>query len=342
MTLGIILTTISSLFLALTVVTDKLLLGDFYHSDPRKAWFVSSFIGAILGLFATAVAWALFAQADLTQHLLTFASQELLLLGAMVFCGALVSLNLRTYFSCMSQDTMSASVAIVITATPVFVFLTQQLMYGEMLSFEHVSSLAVTMVGLIGFQLAASDKTATTPRSMNWPLIAFVFLSTAYLVLLDELFPRIEDALQLGSTQASLVAMPFYWIGFALGTTAMRHKEVRSFAKTIFTRRTFIMVILALEVIGAGFYLFEFLGLANITATLVALITGAHIVFVWIADLYIRRRYYHALTAGRTTVSILFFKMPVSNLTAYSTTTRMLVVQGCFVLITLFGLSLWQ
>lgn len=341
MTLGILLACISSLALSVTVITDKLMVGDFYQGDPRKAWFVSSFVGTILGLLATGLAWFLLANQNLIHKFIIFSTEHVGLVLLMMLSGILVSLTLRSYFVCMSLNTISASVAIAITATPVFVFITQILFHGELITFTHIMSVLVTVTGLIGFGLISKHHKKGFFESINLPLIRFIALSTTYVVLLDELFPHIESVLQLPSAQASLVAMPFYWIGFGAGITSIRHATVRLFITRILARKKFVAIILFLETVGVSFYFFEFLGIAEIDVALVSLIIGAHIVFVWTSDLYMRQRYRQALRSGKSEVSILFFRIPVSQMTAYEIKGKTLFFQGLFVLLTLFGLTLW-
>jgi hypothetical protein len=137
------------------------------------------------------------------------------------------------------------------------------------------------------------------------------------------------------------VAMPVYWIGFALGFIEIKRPEVRAFILEIFSKWHFIAIVVVLEIIGASFYFFEFFGLSRIDATLVALITGAHILFVWLFDLYIKSRYKNAVSLGSEHTKILLFTIPTENLEAYEISSRVIILQGICIVLTLFGLSLW-
>jgi len=339
--MGYLLTMISAFALALTVTADKLMVGDFYQNNPRNAWFVSSALGAILGLTATVFAWVLFGEGDAISQIVSFGQGSMLLLSIpMIFMGVLVSLTLRSYFFCMATTSVTTSVAVAIAATPIFVFGVQLLISGEIWTTLHWVSLLVTVSGLIGFELSAEHDGATGSR-INLPLLGVIGFGTAYLVLVDILLPVIETNLRATEVQASLIAMPYYWFGFAFGVISFRIASVRVFIRTIFNRWHFILLILLLEIIGASFYFFEFFGLSQISATLVALITGAHIVAVWMFDLYIGRRYKIATEGDEIKTKVLGFRLPTENLDGYDISKKTLVMQAVFILMTLAGLILW-
>lgn len=339
---GYILTSISAFALALTVTADKLMVGDFYQNNPRNAWFVSSVLGVLLGLSATLIAWYCFGEGDGLKQIILFGSGEMLFLSLpMVFAGVLVSLTLRSYFFCMSMSNFTTSVAVAIAATPVFVFGTQLLISGEVWTIWHWISFIITIIGLIGFELSAEHDPSNRESRLNKYLIGVIGFGTTYLVLIDVLFPVIETNLNVNEIQASLVAMPYYWLGFAFGIISYRHREVRKFTRTIFMRLQFIALILILEIIGASFYFFEFFGLSKISATLVALIIGAHIILVWIFDLYVSKQYKMAITKNEDLTQVLFFKLPTKNLEAYDISKVTLGLQALFIALTLTGLILW-
>lgn len=339
-TIGIILTTISALFLALTVTTDKLMVADFYESDPRKAWFVSSFFGAILGLAATAVAWSLFASENLflEYEKLIAAPFDGLVVG-MLLTGVLVSLNLRFYFTLMN-NAYTTLVAVAIASTPVFVFAIERLLYGGWTT-AGVLSVLLTVAGFILFDYVTEKDGDEDNTGFNWPLIGFLVLSTAYLLLADWLFEVGDAALSISSTDTSLLLMPFYWIGFAIGTTDLRHPEVRSFLKTIVSRWHFLLIVVVLEIIGAGFYFFEFFGLAELEVSLVALIIGAHVVAVYLFDVYLRKKYQRAQGKGEATIKVLFFTLEIDNLEEYNIPSTILKWQFLAIALILTGLWLW-
>ncbi len=342
MSIGEIVTIISAVALALTVTADKLMVGDFYQSNPRSAWFVSSVFGVVLGLFATIGAWKFHAKTDLINDLSLFIQGETIFLAAMMIgVGVMVSFTLLSYFLCMARDSISTSVAVAIAATPIFVFGIQLLLTGSGWGIGHLISFAVTIIGLIGFELMSEHDEEDEQFSINWPLAGVIFFGTMYLISVDYLFPIIETATGLDETQASLMAMPFYWIGFGFGIVSIRHQEVRDFLTKELNRWHLLLLVLVLEIIGASFYFFEFFGLSKISATLVALITGAHIVLVWIFDLYVRKCYQLAVETENTTTRILFFNLPTSKLDAYDIRNSTLSWQAMFIVLTLLGLWLW-
>lgn len=341
MSLGILLTTISAIALAITVTTDKLMVGDFYGDDPKNAWFVSSFLGTILGLVATAIAWHYFGDFGIFENFKLLFQDESLKLAFQVFiAGALVSLTLRSYFYSMSSYAFTTSVAIAIAATPIFVFSVQMLISEESWTSMHLISFIVTICALFGFEYVAEHDDEGKHRT-KWHLIAFVALSTVYLVFVDQIFGNIERSLSLDSLQAALTVMPLYWLGFSLGCLEFFKGSVRKFVTSIFEKWQFVAIVLFLEIIGASFYFFEFFGLSEIDVTLVALITGAHIVFVWLFDIYIRSRFLQAEENNDEVTRILLFRFPTESLGAYAISRKTILLQFIFVVAALYGLSLW-
>lgn len=339
--MALIFTIVSAVFLALTVIADKLMVGDFYEGSRDKAWFVTSFLGSLFGLCATFIAWIVFgspATDELFVALLSEQSHQLA--GGMLLGGVLVSLMLRSYFTCMSSSVMSIMVAVAIAVTPIFVFATELTLIGHAWQPLHYVSVLLAVSGFLAFELLENAGTQWRAR-LNPHLIAVVAFGTAYLVLVDSTLPKIQSQFAVGETEAAIAALPYYWVGFAFGTLTILRNEVRSFVLRMWRRPHFIVLVVALELTGMFFYFFEVFGLSGLTATLVALITGAHIVLVWLSDLYIRRRYVEACDSGADEVTVLFFRIPTADLEEYDKGARVLALQALSIIVVLAGISLW-
>jgi hypothetical protein len=328
--------------MALTITMDKLMVGDFYEDDPRNAWFISSFFGTIMGLSATAVAWIMVSEAQTANVFISlFGGTTCFYALGMIAIGTLVSLNLKVYFDMLSCHAYTTRVAIAIAATPVFVFAAQSLINGVQWGSAAIFSVLLTTFALAGFEAISVTEDKRPDCNFNWQLIAFIVTSTIYLVLLDWLFGVVENKTSLDGIQSSLVMMPFYWIGYAIGTISIFRKSVQVFLRKIFSRWRFLLVALALEVIGTSFYLFEFVGIAEIDATLVSLVVGAHIVFVWMFDIYLRGKYKTALAYHKEYTRIFFFKVETADLSAYDLSLKALALQGVFIILAIIGITMW-
>jgi hypothetical protein len=342
MSIGILLTGISAVALALTVTTDKLMVGDFYENDPMNPWFISSLFGGVLGLVATWLAWLLLAKPGLqeTMHQM-FSNESVYLLIGMFVVGVLVSVNLRFYFGMFSKHAYTTVVAMAIAATPVLVFVLQNLITGAGWTFWTVSSVLITTSALIGFEVVGTHDSDSDSSGFNWYLVGFLLISTVYLVALEYILSFVEVVSGYDGVQSSLLTMPFFWAGFSIGIFAFLKKSVRKFLKKVFSRWHFLLVALLLEIIGASFYFFEFFGISELSVALVTLITGAHIVVVWLLDIYIRKKYLFAQKTGLLETKVLFFSLPTKNLGAYDITVRTLMVQGVFILMVICGIVIW-
>jgi hypothetical protein len=318
------------------------MVGDFYEDNPKNAWFISSFFGTILGLVATGAAWLMVGEdGTVTKLHELLSTQDSLLALGMFFVGITVSLNLRVYFDMLSCHAYTTRVAIAIAATPIFVFTVQTILNGGTWESSAIFSVLLTTLALIGFEILTVSDEKKPDCQFNWQLIVFLVTSTIYLVALDWLFDLVEFKTDLNGIQSSLIMMPFYWIGFALGITAIRHTSVRGFIGKVFSKWQFLLIAITLEIIGASSYFFEFMGIAEISATLVSLIVGAHIVFVWGFDIYLRNRYKNATLHGHEKTSVFFFKIPTENLDVYDISLKSLSIQGVLIVLVIVGIVLW-
>lgn len=342
MTTGILLTSVSAISMALTIIIDRLMVDDFYEDNPKNAWFISSFLGALFGLSATALAWLIIGEDESWNQLLVlFHTKSIFFALGMILVGAVVSLNLKIYFDMLSCHAYTTRVAIAIAATPVFVFACQSFIFGTEWVAAGIISVAITAVALVGFEALSEAEEKRPECNFNWHLIIFIATSVVYLVVLDWLFFSVETTMSLDGIQASLIMMPFYWVGYSVGTISYRDTVVKGFVKKILSRKRFLAIVFVMEIIGASTYFFEFMGISEIDATLVSLVIGVHIAFVWAFDLFISVKYKRSLREGSDRTRVLLFTLDNGNLTSYNISFKIFAFQGALIVLALFGVSLW-
>jgi hypothetical protein len=349
MELAIYFTLVGTLLMAGTVIADKLTLGDLYEGNTRKAWFVSSALGAIIGLIATYVAWIALGNPDSSMEQLYALTKEHTTLAILMFLtGAIASLSLPAYFKFLGSRP-STSAAIAIAATPAFVFAAQKIVFGQTWLSAEVLSVIVAVGGFILYEwfenLSAEDEPETeeveegATSNPYWWLVAFVTADVTYLVLMEYVLGSISTDLSLSTTVTGFVAMPLYWLGFAIGALCYFWKDVSSFVKKkLFKDWRFVALILGIELIGGLFYYFELLGVAGLDVSYATLIIGAHVIGVYLFDLYIRHRLQNNTTEQ---VSIFFFKLAAEDLAEYNKAPKWLWLQFFAIIVVLIGLALW-
>lgn len=347
MTLGIGLTVVSAMFIALTIIFDKLTISDFYQGSVKSAWFISSLLGSLLGLGATAISWSFFdSEGEALRLFSTIIDTQLFSASLIVLSGVLASLTLLSYFYCFEKE-VSTKIALAIAATPAFVFILDKLIGDNSWQAIEVLSVVVVVGGFMLYEwleTPAEEKLIGADKApinfLNWPLIGLIGLGTAYLVLVDWVLTNLVITLDSTAIYTTLAAMPLYWIGFSLGTVVIFSPSVRNFVRTQpFHRVHFIFLILALELIGAGFYFFELLGIGELNVTLATLIIGAHVIIVWCADITIRHQYLKH--NDKELVQILFFRIDRESLSEYNKSSQVIFEQLGAIIIVLAGLSLW-
>ncbi|MFT7644423.1 MAG: hypothetical protein ACI9BF_000066 [Candidatus Paceibacteria bacterium] len=355
--MGTLLASIGAAFIALTLVFDKLTLGDFYKESTKTAWFVSSVLGSVIGLTATFIGWLLFSDPQtIIGHVFELVNGHVYLLILSVLVGTIAALALLSYFYCFATGSVSTTVGIVIAATPIFVFVTQKIFFSENWLLFEVVSVVLTVIGILiyewlekedledepGEEGEAVEASAGRSTFFNLPVITLILFSTFYLVLIDWVLSTIVITANVTAIEASFIALPFYWLGFGVGIINLGFNEVRSFLSSESLRRVhFIFLIFAIEIIGAGFYFFEQLAIAELDVTLATLIIGAHVVAVWIMDIYIRNRYQYYKDKGESVTKVFFFRTPTESLIAYDKSRRTIFLQLCAIGIVLTGLALW-
>ena len=104
MTVALLSTILSSFFMALMIVTDKLMLSQCYENQPKQAWFISSLAGSVFGLTLTFLMWVAVAiiSPNGTFGMIFFASIDLFFWNglAIMLAGVLGIQILYHYFNC--------------------------------------------------------------------------------------------------------------------------------------------------------------------------------------------------------------------------------------------------
>lgn len=336
-------TILSAVCLAWTVIFDKLVIaGDCYDNNKNAPWFMSSFMGMALGLISTAIAWGF--HGNITS--LATLSISLLNIGvpvyginipyaALMFLGGVaVTLTQRSYFRSF-DDVAAGMIAMIIAVTPVAIFALSVVLDGDRLGTTEIASLAITVAALIGYEAAAYKKGEFKNRYRN--LALFLVFSTIYVVTVDRSLAGVSEQV---SVESALVALPYYWLGFGVGSLTIFMKEVRAFLASLLSqKKKFIKYILLMEVVGMSFYFFEVFGLEELSATLAALIVGAHVVVVWVFDIYLNRKHSDASSKKEGEVKILFAVLQTEDVEILSYKTIM--IQGICIILALAGIALW-
>jgi len=349
-TLGYTFAAFSAFFLALTIILDKLLLEDYYKGNTRIPWFISSTFGTVLGLTATAVSWAVIGDTErlwwLIQEMLSvdigvFGFFDIPLALAAIAAGLMTSQILRYYFKSFDQA-LPGLIAMVIAATPIFVFATELLLVGENWQPLHYLSVVVATLGLVIYGWTDAENGESIENKAK-PLVAFMFFSVLFLVSLDEIFVYAQGHFdQDPGTTVTAALLPYYFIGYGAAIVMLFKKDVWGFVKTkLFTRGSlpFLGVIVGMEIIGTSADFTEAWSLGGITATLVALITGAHVTFVWLVDLYTEKKRRRAVREGQNSTKVLWFTISVERINEQGG--HILFLQAVSIMLVLLGIALW-
>ena len=301
MTIAIISTIISSVSMALMIVTDKLMLNQCYESKPRQAWFISSLAGSVFGLFLTIIMWGVIATASSsgTFIMLFYASVDLFFWQglAVLIAGILGIQILFHYFNCFSEDASSASVAAWIAATPIFILLTfiiisfvdhftgffTILTLTQSINPIFAISVAITTFALVGFEYF-SNSNKISQNKYRKSLILLIFYNVIYSILLQYILGNESNKYSHGMYVLAL--LPYLWIGFAAGTRDIlvknRRKEiVENWRLNI---KKYWRLIFMVEIVGMFVFYFEYFGLADLNAAYVSVIIGAHVILVYLLD----------------------------------------------------------
>jgi len=142
----------------------------------------------VLGLTATAVSWAVIGDTErlwwLIQEMLSvdigvFGFFDIPLALAAIAAGLMTSQILRYYFKSFDQA-LPGLIAMVIAATPIFVFATELLLVGENWQPLHYLSVVVATLGLVIYGWTDAENGESIENKAK-PLVAFMFFSVLFL-----------------------------------------------------------------------------------------------------------------------------------------------------------------
>ncbi len=286
---------LSSICLALMVVTDRLMVGDCYESNSNHAWFVSSAAGSLFGIILTLL--VSFGMILANQITLSQLLNEIVAIFwwqglAMIGIGAVAIQLLLHYFRCFAEEAHAASIASWLAATPIFVYLGMLLitaLFGDIetitdyLQLPLFLGVVLATAGLVLFERLTSGKGAGTGKYKR-DLLLMILCNVIYIVGVKAVFEHTESGTSFTNV---LALMLFYWIGFAAGIRVLWRRERRSdfivnWQKKI---RHYVLPILFVEIIGMLVFWFEFLGLTELEPTFVSIIVGANIFLVYLMDI---------------------------------------------------------
>ncbi len=340
---GLTMVILSAFFLALAEIFDTLMVnGDMYQGSSKTPWFVSSVIGAILGLIATALAWIIVGQTSELFDLFLLVSSESLITYipfTIIIAGIFASLCMRCYFSCFASGTTSTLVGMAIATTPLFVFGASSIFDNSILAIQNFVSLFVAVAGLVYFEYVSNDSHSKT-RLLS--LLGVILFGAAYVVILDLSLPFVEQTYSVDSLTASLVSLPFYWIGFGIAILISHDQEVREFRKNFLTKKKYFLTLVSLEVVGMSFYFFEVFGVAELDVTFLSIVIGAHVIVVWIFDLYMRNKVKKVIKAEKEIFAVSYFTgLSIDDFSHYATPRKKVVMQFIAICLVLIGLIVW-
>ncbi len=302
MDLALLSALVGSLCLAVMIVFDRLMMGDCYKNSPDHAWFISSSAGATFGLLATILTWLVYSNFTETtlSDIFTTAINLFWPHGLLMIVVGVINIQvMRHYFRLFIPDrneqVNETSVAMWLSAVPIFIFLTTYILSFTIFNNSFLSgisqvnlsipfglSVLLAAVAMMSFEYNTGGREAFRTERIS-EIAKMVSCIVAYTLLSSALL-RSEES----NIISTLALQPFYWIGFAAGVRVMFSHSRRSLFSSNWPRiKLFLLPIFIVEVIGTGVYYFEFLALSGADPTLVNLITGAHIIPVFLLSLYL-------------------------------------------------------
>jgi hypothetical protein len=293
---------VGSFCLGLMIVFDRLMMGDCYKNRPDNAWFISSTAGASFGLVATLFTWIGYSYLTDTNFSEILATMINLIWPhglLMILVGVINIQVMRHYFRLFIPDknekVNETAVAMWLSSVPIFIFLTTYILsfivsdYDFLSGLSHINitfafGLSVTFAAaaMIGFEYHTGGGEAFRAERMS-EITKMISCIVAYTLLSSALLRGEQE-----SIIATLALQPFYWLGFAAGIRAMIPLTKRKIFSSDWSRiKQFLLPIIVVEIIGMSVYYFEFFALSGADPTLVNLITGAHIIPVFLLSLYL-------------------------------------------------------
>lgn len=294
------------------IIFDRLMIADCYRNKPDQAWLVSASAGCFLGTLATGITWLLFTTFSLATLADLFSSMLRLFYPygiVMLLCGALCIQVTCHYFRLFAsqegREANETAIAMWLATTPIWIFLTlvtirwfdlDFLFPGKLddinLTKEFAIVVMLTVGALIWFE--TGDTKQSVPLLVSLKRSAEIFKMLSAIVIYTIIMSSILRNDEVKTTTEVLALQPFFWAGFVAGMRVLLKKKNRmDFRRNWNRMKKFLPPTIVAEIIGMTVYYFEFFALSEADPTLVNLITGAHIilVFIFIAVLAKVRQY---------------------------------------------------
>lgn len=305
MLLSLVSTILSSFFMAVMVVADKLMLKNCYDGSTKSAWFVSSVAGSVLGLCLTFISWLLTSEFSNNGSLSEIINVTINLFfweGFLIFISGVLAIQiLYHYFVCFSEDAHAATISGWIAATPLIIygasfpidFLLNQVSsnYSQLDSsfdYRFLFGVIFATCGLVFFELVTNDKIKIKKRQ-RIHLILMLLTNVLYTVMVEYTLSLQND--EYSREMYLLALLPYFWLGFGAGIRILIKERNRIIIKHIWTIsiKKYIAIIFFVEIIGMLVFFFEYFGLSELQASYVSLVLGAHIIIVYIIDFFLDR-----------------------------------------------------
>ena len=301
-----LLSSVSSLSLALVVIFDRLMVADCYRNRSDHAWVVSSLAGSAFGLVATGLGWVGLAMATETTFGSLVESAAALWPDRgwlMLLSGALAIQVTRHYFRLFAPPDGGAAVnetaiAMWLATTPIFIYASVALLQAAGLdrgllagldeatvSWGFGALVLLTVFALLRFEAVSGDGGDGSSVERFTQIVLLLGTTVVYTLILSAvLLPSDTD------TEAAMVLLPLYWLGFAAGGRVLLvERERHDFRRNWRRVKRFIVPIAIAEVFGMAMFLSEYFALGAADPTLVNLIISAHVLLVFLLALRLAR-----------------------------------------------------
>lgn len=309
---GTVVACLGSFSLGMMIIFDRLMIADCYRNKPDQAWLVSASAGFLLGTLATGVTWLLYTAFSPVTLIDLFNSMVRLFYPygiAMMLCGALCVQVTCHYFRLFipqgGREVNETAIAMWLATTPIWILLALVIIHLFDLDFlfpgrledvnltkEFAIVVALAVGALIWFETGDAKQSVPFLVSLerNAEILKMLSAIVGYTIILSSIL-RNGDVM---TTTEVLALQPLFWAGFIAGVRVLLKKKNRiDFCRNWCRMKKFLIPTMVAEIIGMTVYYFEFFALSKADPTLVNLISGAHIilVFIFIAILAKVRQY---------------------------------------------------
>ena len=292
MTAGIFFAGLNSLFQAIMVKFDQLMMSDCYGNRPRMAWLVSTVAGTFFGIIAMLIAWVVHGLA--TDNFVHLSDSIAIWRDGlwMTVVGILTTVVMGSYFHLFKATEAGdapdvTTISMWLASTPIWVTLftwiivTSDVRFGPLEGLElgevsafFFASIVMTTFFIIWFDTEGKRVPITLKRGLM--VMVMVSCISAYTIIASSVLYERDPG--------ELIALqPYYWLGFASGLVILFSKKVRAEVREFAPKfRQYRNVILVAELFGAGVYIFEMYAFWHLSGVLVNLISSGHVILVFL------------------------------------------------------------